>query len=587
MEIVLVNDAKEIDVSDTDCVGFDIETHPRRQFLKKGVKDLPVDPRYQRTVLAQICVGETVYVLRKNFASLRKLLANKHIVKVIHNAEFELKFMQHEFGLKVHNIFDTMIAEAIIESGRRPHLGLDPVCEKYLQIKLNKEVRELFIEGARITRKMIEYAAIDAWVMPQLYRILKRTLYPAGRRVLALEHRLVPVVVNMELAGITLDRKAWTHQADTVQSLLESVKTELLSAEGLPVPVRRRTVMGGIRADVNLNSREQLLPLFEAAGLDMPDLKKATVEKVLAETQHPLLAMYARYTKLSKAANTYGYRFLRHISPITKRVHQQIKQIETRTGRLAGTEPNLMNIPKRGGTIYRECFIAGIDHLFAIADYSQQELRILAEFSRDPELIRAFEQGIDVHAHAARLLFRDPDIPDKGDKRDAAKTLNFGLVYGMGFHKLALALKCSLNEARELMDLHAETFPQSFEFLNDMVGFAREHGYVETLLGRRRNLDTTVDDFERQAKNTPIQASAADMTKLACVLVDAKGEQLVNVVHDELVVETPKRNAHDSLEVLQFSMMVAARSMVKNVPFAVEGYLSERWSKPKKEEVHV
>lgn len=582
----MIDDAREIEL-ESDMVGLDIETSPRRQFLRSGLKDIPPDPRLHHTVLCQVAVGDTVYVLRDNFGSMERLLRSKRVTKVIHNAVFETKFFRHEFGIDINNIWDTMLAYAVIESGRQAAIdvSLEGICEKLLDIRLDKSIRDLYIQGAQITPQMIEYGATDAWVLPKLYHILHDKLYHGAGRVLSLEHSLVPAVADLELNGFKLDPDAWRRQADIVHKKLGQVTAELLRT--LPISVRRHSIIDGGSSDANLNSREQMLVLLEKAGIELPDLRARTVADTLAQTQHPLLKLYSDYKKLEKAASTYGYTFLHHINPVTNRVHQGVRQLETTTGRLAGYRPNLMNIPKRGGTIYRECFIADDGCLLAANDYSQQELRILAQVTGDRNMLRAFQRGIDIHTYVARILFRDKSITEDDPRRGAAKNLNFALLYGMGARSLSLNLHCSEDEAAELMDTHQHSFPAIFSWKNDTVNFAREHGYVETLLGRRRHLAIELGDFEREAGNTPIQGAAADMTKLACIVAHEKGLKLVNAVHDELIIEAPAEEAEESREVLQFCMMLAAEKFIKDVPFATDGYVNDRWVKPKKETAKV
>lgn len=576
----MISDASEIELV-SPVIGLDIETSPRRQFLRLGLKDIPPDPRLHKIVLCQVSVGDVVYVLRDNFSSLERILRSKKIRKVIHNAVFEQKFFRHEYGIEIENIWDTMLAYAIIESGHGLNVSLEDVCYKLLDIKLDKGIRDLYIEGAQITPQMIEYGAVDAWVLPRLYEILKDKLYVGAGKVMGLEHALIPAMVDLELNGFKLDPVTWGRQADKVHIQLGQVRNKLLTA--LPISVRRHSIMGGPSADVNLNSRDQMMELLEKAGIELPDLKARTVSDTLAQTNHPLLKLYSDYKKLEKAESTYGYTFLRHINPVTKRVHQGVRQLETTTGRLAGYYPNLMNIPKRGGTTYRECFIADLLNFLAAADYSQQELRILAQVTGDKNMLRAFKRGIDIHLYVARILFRNSQLTEDDPERNAAKQLNFALLYGMGANSLSLNLHCPVSEARDLMSTHQHTFPNIFAWKNDTVEFARNHGYVETLIGRRRNLEIELGDFDREAGNTPIQGSAADMTKMACILAHEKELKLVNVVHDEIIIEAPKDDAQDSLEVLQFCMMASAEKLVEDVPFATDGYVNDRWAKPKKE----
>ncbi len=578
MRIHVVQSASEINVW-TKAVGFDIETSPKRKFMRQGLKDIEPDPRLHNIVMAQIAVEDDVYILLDNFQSMKPLLSDPDVLKIFHNGAFEYKHML-TIGIEIRNFFDTMLVEGVLEAGRRPGLSLESACERRLGVKLNKKIRDRFIRGERIDQEMIEYGAMDAWVMPKLYRKLLAAMadYHGIDRVLRLEHQLLPAVAQLELDGILIDEKAWKTQAALVREKLKVERAALLAM--LPIKKQRVDVLTGqVAAELNLNSRDRVLELMHEVGADVPNLKKDVVADYLEKHPHPVLEAYARYVKLNKADTTYGYTFLENVNPVTGRVHQHVGQLGARTGRLSGWAPNLMNIPKESA--YRQAFIAKPGYLFTGADYSQQELRVLAEYSRDRGLIEAFEQGIDIHIHVARLLFRDKTIDgDKHPKRKAAKNLNFGLIYGMGVNKLARGLKISVREAKELMDLHAHTFPGAFEWKVASVAFAKEHGYVETLLGRRRYLDTSDQKYEREAGNTPIQGSSADMTKIAVVILYSKyDERPVNIVHDEIVLEAKKDRIEEARKHLESAMLEAAHTMVKHVPFACDSYISDRWGK--------
>ncbi len=578
MRVHVVESAHEINVW-TRYVGFDIETSPRRRYLRQGLKDIEPDPRLHNIVMAQIAVDEDVYILLDNFESLKPILENPEVMKLFHNGAFEYKHML-QYGIHIRNFYDTMLVEGILEAGRRPGLSLEAVCERRLDIKLDKKIRDRFIRGERIDQQMIQYGAMDAWVMGPLYRIQEAQMgeYPGIERIIRLEHQLLTAVAQMELDGITIDKAAWKKQAALVREKLVVERAGLLAM--LPIRQQRVDILTGhVAAEINLNSRDTVLELLHQVGADVPNLKKDVVADYLEKKPHPVLEAYARYVKLNKADTTYGYTFLDNINPATGRVHQHISQLGARTGRLAGYAPNLMNIPKESA--YRQAFVAADGCMFSGADYSQQELRVLAEYSRDRGLIEAFEKGIDIHIHVARLLFRDASIDgDKHPKRKAAKNLNFGLIYGMGVNKLSRGLKISVREAKELMDLHAHTFPGAFEWKQDSVRFAKKHGYVETLLGRRRYLDTTDQKYEREAGNTPIQGSSAEMTKIAVVVLHRRWqERVVNIVHDEIVLEADKSRIHEAQKHLEAAMMEAAHSLVKQVPFACDSYVSDRWGK--------
>ncbi len=577
MNIINVNSATEIPAA--KLIGLDIETSPYPQFLKDNA-DVPPDPRLHRMVLAQVCVGDNVYILHDNFESLNPILEDPRVVKVIHNASFESKHFLWHTKARVKNTFDTFLVEGVLESGHNPELSLEAISKKYLDISLNKKIRDKFVEGDTLTDDMVEYAALDAWVLPQLHKCLTSEIeqvdYAHLDKVLKLEHMLLDVVTSMELDGIDFDVPKWLELATIAKQELVQVRAELLRMLPSPSGAKRISIFGDESADINLNSKDTVLKMMQKAGVEIEDLRNTTVAEVVAYNPHPLLQLYAKYAKLQKAVTTYGEKFLENVNPVTGRIHPRVKQIETRTGRFSGSNPNLMNIPK--DPRYRACFKAPDGYKLIGCDYSQQELRILAEYSQDRGMIEAFEKGIDFHVHVARILFKDPTIDEKHPKRKVAKNLNFGLIYGMGAKKLAKALKTSVSEAKELMNAHGENFPGAFNWMQATIELARTHGYVETLIGRRRYLDTQMQ-FETQARNSPIQGSAADQIKISLVMLKKKGIKVVNVVHDEILIESKDENVEEEKELLEKTMIKAALKIVKHVPFEADAYVGQFWNK--------
>ena len=576
MNIIKIDSASVIPFA--PIMGFDIETSPIGSVqVEKG---LIKSPHQSKIVMAQIAVGDNVYILTDNFKSLTSILKNPKITKLAHVAAFEYQYCMHYLGCLGKSFVDTAVIEKLIGCGNsQGSFALASLAKRYLGITLDKRIRQQFIDGQTITDSMIEYGARDAWVLEPLFREQMKKAYPGMQRVLSLESKLLPVVVSMEYAGVKLDKESWMQLFVENETAFEKVKAGLFKFENRKF---QRTSMFGKITYSNYNRREIRKQMLSKAGIDLPDFRKSTIEEAARRIKHPLLALLLEYSLLNKATTTYGENFLRHINPVTGRVHQSIQQVEARTGRLAGREPNLMNIPKKSS--FRRCFIAEVGKTFVVMDYSQQELRILAEYSGDLELTDAFVAGVDVHLHVARILFKDPEIQYEDPKRTAAKSLNFGLVYGMGAKKLAAALKISMGEAQDLMKIHSKEFHGAFEWSQDILKFVKEHGYIETLLGRRRTIDQISFGFERQARNSPIQGTAADITKIAAVFLFSvlpKEASIVNIVHDEICIECDKAYAKECKNLTERVMINAAGTLVKHVPFAVDGYINERWTNPK------
>lgn len=578
----IIKDADEIELGDIDEIGLDIETFPRRNLsvTDEERERHGTDPRLDVIATVQISAGKTTYILLNNFESLKEMMESRDIVKVIHTASFEYKHFQHHLGIQIREIVDVALAESLLENGKNKvrQISLAFLSKKYLDIQMNKDVRNDFMLGRRLSRAMLKYAALDAAVLVPIYHAQQELAYDGMGRVARLEFELVGPVSRIELRGVKINKKDWMAVYDENKTALNNTKEKLVKYD--VSKVRRLDMFGTSSTNTNYNSRDQKKKMFKAVGIDLPDFKKTTLAEFYEKTGDKLVKLFLDYSALIKATTTYGEKFLKNINPITGRVHQQIKQMEARTGRLAGSRPNLMNLPQLSK--FRRCIVAPKGRFIVAGDYTQQELGILAEYSHDERLIEAFEKKIDVHVYVARMLFHDKTIDKDSPKRKPAKNLNFGLLYGMGEIKLARSLKVPLAEAKELMLIHKESLPGVYVWHGEVIEKAKEDGYVDTLYGRRRFLDTTAFDYERQAGNTPIQGSAADMTKLAVLKLDSilpESMYIINIVHDEIALECDQKDVEEAREHLRTAMIWAARKLVKSVPMDVEIYHGERWLK--------
>lgn len=387
--------------------------------------------------------------------------------------------------------------------------------------------------------------------MAQLFeqRMEKDGLLELFRR---LEMPLLPVLAGMEQSGVAIDAAAFRAFLDDVQGQLDQLTAHVYELAGTQFNIRSAQQLGDV--------------LFNGLGLPAPRKTKGgqastsqqTLEK-LAE-QHPVVDSILQYRKLEKMRSTYLDPLPRLVDP-QGRIHTTFNQKATATGRLSSSNPNLQNIPVRGplGKRMRSCFIAGPGRLLVSADYSQVELRVLAHVSQDPALLEAFRNGEDIHARTAALVYDLPPDQVSPDQRRNAKTINFGLIYGMGAQKLAQELKISTAQARDFIARYFERLQGLKEFYEGVEASARKHGFVTTLGGRRRLLPDINSASgqaaalaRRQAINTVIQGSAADIIKLAMLAV-ARDERLRELdarlllqVHDELLLEVPADAAEEA-----------------------------------------
>jgi len=367
-----------------------------------------------------------------------------------------------------------------------------------------------------------------------------------------LELPLVPVLVDMERAGIRIDKAAFADFAAEVHSKLEEMTSRMHQQAGVIF---------------NIRSSQQLADvLYNRLGLKAPGKTPGGAASTSAEVlerlagQHPLVDSILEFRKLEKLRSTY-LEPLPGLADPEDRIHTTFNQLSTATGRLSSSAPNLQNIPARGelGKRMRRLFTAAPGQVLASADYSQIELRVLAHFSRDPALTEAFRQGQDIHGRTASLLFDKPQQEVTTEERRQAKTINFGLLYGMGPQKLGRELGLSLNEAKDFIARYFERMQVLKDYYQSIVESAREHGYVTTLAGRRRLLpdirsrnSQLESQAKRQAVNTVIQGSAADIIKMAMLAVakDAGlrdlGARLILQVHDELVLEVPSSSGQEA-----------------------------------------
>lgn len=396
-----------------------------------------------------------------------------------------------------------------------------------------------------------------------------------------LETPLIHVLAEMEEAGITIDLEAFSGFLDEVSAKITELTKEIYDKAGESFNIR--------------SSQQMSTVLFENLGLKpagkTPGGALSTANQVLEKLvgEHPVIADILEFRKMEKLRSTYLEPLPRMVDK-ENRIHTHFNQLATATGRLSSSGPNLQNIPIRGdfGKRMRTCFTAGKGLRLAAADYSQVELRVLAHFSGDSNLISAFEAGEDIHSRTAALLFEKDAGDVTGDERRNAKTINFGLIYGMGPQKLARELQISMNEAKEFINRYFEKLGTLKEFYDSVVEEARHKGYVTTLSGRRRLIpelhsesQQVLSQARRQAINTIIQGSAADIIKMAMIKVSDNLEikelegRLILQIHDELIVEGPEENIDKIGSLLQEDMQTV---MQLSVPLKVDLGLGRNWA---------
>lgn len=489
-------------------------------------------------------------------------------------------------GLRPGGIaFDTMIASHLARP-EEPRHNLEEIAQFYLGQRL-VPFDELVGKGGSIASVPIEnvgaYASAHAEVVLRLKEPLEAALEQAGatRVFRQVEVPLVPVLGRMERNGVLVDRRVLAAQGDEIRQRLKRIEEDLYELAG---------------ERFNPSSPKQVAAiLFERLRLPVIDRTKtgpSTSARVLAElaTQHPLPGKLAEHRELEKLLNTYIERLPEAIHPETGRIHTSFHQTSTATGRLSSSDPNLQNIPIRTevGERIRRAFVAPRGSVLIGADYSQIELRLLAHLSEDDVLIDAFRRGEDLHRLTASRLFGVVEKDVTPRLRDVAKRINFGIIYGMSPFGLARELGIPQAEARAYIDRFFGAYPKVREYIERMIAQARECGYAETLLGRRRPLvhlrskDVSRRGFdERNAVNTPIQGSAADLIKLAMLEIDRLIQtgrlqaKMLLQIHDELIFEAEARDSPAAAATIRERM---ENVMPLRVPLKVKVATGLNWS---------
>jgi DNA polymerase-1 len=522
--------------------------------------------------------------------SLLPFFENDSIEKVGQNLKYDLKVMQ-QHGISVKGkLFDTMLAHYIINPDMRHNM--DVLAETYLGYR-PKPITDLIGKKGKNQGSMrdvpldqqTEYAAEDADITWQLKEHFEKELGKNEQRALLdkVELPLVRVLAAMELAGISIDVPYLNEMSKVLQQEATALEQRIFEQAG---------------ETFNLASPKQLGPiLFDKLKLvDKPKKTKtgqySTAEEVLSTLakDHPIVANILEWRSVQKLNNTYVSALPEDVNATTNRIHTVYNQAVAATGRLSSNHPNLQNIPIRTprGQQVRKAFVAKDDeHVLMAADYSQIELRIIASLSEDPSMLAAFNNNEDIHAATAAKVFGVPISEVSREQRSQAKTVNFGIIYGVSAFGLSNQTTLNRKEAKALIEAYYESYPKLKAYMSQQVDFAREHGYVATVLGRRRYLKDINSRnaivrgaAERNAINAPIQGSAADIIKLAMLTIYDKMQhqnfkaQMLLQVHDELVFECPKSEL-EALKHLVKTEMEAAYSL--QVPLTVDIGIGHNW----------
>jgi DNA polymerase-1 len=538
----------------------------------------------------QLCAGQIPE--ETAFAAIKELLEDPGVLKIGQNVKYDWLIFALR-GIDMHPCDDTMLMSYVLDAGRGDH-GMDVLSEKVLG---HKPIAFEQVAGSGKSQapfdcvtieKATEYAAEDADVTLRLWRALKPRM--AAEHVATvyetLERPLVPVLARMERRGISIDRQVLSRLSGEFAQKQGGLEDEINKLAGAPINPGSPKVLGDI--------------LFGKMGLPGGTKTKtgqwATGAKVLedlAEQGHELPQKILDWRQVSKLRSTYTDALPDYVNPDTKRVHTSYALASTTTGRLSSSEPNLQNIPIRTeeGRKIRRAFIADDGCKLVSADYSQIELRLLAEVADVPALRKAFKDGLDIHAMTASEMFGVPIKDMPGEVRRRAKAINFGIIYGISAFGLANQLGIEREEAGAYIKKYFERFPGIRDYMDETKAFAKKHGYVTTLFGRKChypdivNSNPSIRAFnERAAINARLQGSAADIIRRAMIRIEpalAKAKlkaQMLLQVHDELIFEVPQSEVAKTLPLVKKVMEDAPMPAVSlSVPLSVEARAADNW----------
>ena len=498
-------------------------------------------------------------------------------VKVFQNAKFDLQFLM-AVGIYPYPIFDTMLAGQLLRtSGGASRAGLAPLAQHYLNETIDKDEQKSNWQG-ELSEKQMEYAANDADVLLRLREAMVKAIYDNGLSEIALiEFSCASAIAQIEYTGISLDTVKWNKLLEDTKKARDAALEILYGYTSRPA-AQMSLIGEDVVSGHNFDSNSFILSLLQKNGIQV----KSTSKQDLAPySNQPLVRAVAAYRKAAKSLSSFLYPIPAMINAKTGRLHPRYGQIGAWSGRMSCGSPNIQQIPR--SKEFRECFVAPPGRKLIVADYSQIELRVAADMTNDLRMTRAYQNGEDLHRLTASLMLGKPIDTITGQERQAAKAVNFGLIYGMGaaglkqYSKQSYGVEMTLEQAEEFRRRYFAAY----------TGIARWHNILKkspptesrTMAGRK---------FAFSAKaglsvlcNTPVQGTAADIVKKALGLLRQrlKGTDtyLIAVVHDEILMEAPECDADEMAGLLKAVMEEAGDSILKNIPCQADVNVTDSW----------
>lgn len=521
--------------------------------------------------------------------ALKGPLQDPSIMKIAHNFKFDHQVLYNK-GIDVSaNLFDTMVAGYLLDSEQK--VKMDRMAEKYLNYR-PISIDKFFEQGQTMMdippEEVSAYACEDADITYRLFEYLDQAMKEEGVYELAydIEFPVARILSFMEMNGTKLDEDFLTGFGEEIDEMIADVEKKMFNQAGEEFNVNSPQQVGDILFNkMGYRSISKTPSGNDATGVEV--LEKLAKKSRRKDDVPELILKFREYSKLN---NTYVKALPKSIEPTTGRLHTDFNQTRTVTGRLSSSNPNLQNIPNRKelGRKVRRGFIASEGYTLLSADYSQMELRLIASICQDPNMLEIFRKGEDIHTATAAEIYEVPIEDVTSSQRYDAKTINYGIPYGSGEKKIAAELNKSQSKAKSLLENYFTRFEKVQDYIQGQKEFARKHGYVKTLYGRRRYLDTINHSnkwkrfhAERMAVNAPIQGSSADIMKMAMVDVynwiteDNIDCRMLLQVHDEILVEIPE---NDTTGIQKKIVELMENTADIGVALTVDSGTSQNWS---------